>query len=446
MANFNVLPLELIDEIIKLVLVTYTRRLPTIGSDASCFAPSCTDMKELPSMSGAESLDSARAVCSISLKSETNCSQSSFGFYVMAASLRLVNRTFNKICAPLLYKYVNLVEKIDSSENFQTTWQSIIIPYSHRIQTLYLYADSPFSHLGNDTGKYAAGIFSVCNQLVTLGLYYHYRAHRPMVAREVVFLAEKGKLAHLGIYSQYVLKSQNGGWNHNSSAIGNLINCLAVSPQARGSIKSLELALENISMETFIAIHTNFPSLRSLTFRKALDTLLQYPSQVEQERHLSPYRGLRRLQLTGCKVGSSARIPFLLHLFPTLKELLVSGVGSSYIQREWNYDPIILRQAQMPLDLLHIENMHQKEVQELINLRTTTLIVASVQLRYIRNIFKDDANSFPGLKVLRLEPEQCDPSQRDPYRWLELSAICKGRAIELRRDAVSVFGLKQELH
>lgn len=199
-------------------------------------------------------------------------------------------------------------------------------------------------------------------------------------------------------------------------------------------------------METFIAIHTNFPSLRSLTFRKALDTLLQYPSQVEQERHWSPYRSLRRLQLTGCKVGSSARIPFLLHLFPTLKELLVSGVGSSYIQREWNYDPIILRQAQVPLDLLHIENMHQKEVQELINLRTTTLIVASVQLRYIRNIFKDDANSFPGLKVLRLEPEQCDPSRRDPYRWFELSAICKGRAIELRRDAVSVFGLKQELH
>lgn len=97
MANFNVLPLELIDEIIKLVLVTGTRHLPMIGLDASCFAPHCTDMKEISGVSRAESFDSVRPVCSISLKSETNCSQSSFGFYVMAASLRLVNRTFNKI-------------------------------------------------------------------------------------------------------------------------------------------------------------------------------------------------------------------------------------------------------------------------------------------------------------------------------------------------------------
>ncbi|PVF96136.1 hypothetical protein CPB86DRAFT_827417 [Serendipita vermifera] len=450
MANFNVLPLELIAEIVQLALVVDISHLPTIGLDASYFFPHVTNMEVATTTSCAESDDSIRAVISSSRHRPSRPSfphkthiRPPFGLCVIAESLRLVNRTFNAICVPLLYKYVNLLARSDDIEKFQATSQSIFIPYSYHIHTLYVYIDSSVFYLTHKTEKYTAGILGVCTELVMLGLYYYYSAHQPMISQEVVSLAEKGKLVHLGIYSQNVLEGRTHGQG-NQFAIGKLIDTLAASPQARDSIKTLELAVESISMETFITIHTKFSALRSLTFRRALDILLKSPSEVEQGRLWSPHRGLQRLQLTRCDLGSYVRIPFLLRLFPGLRELLVTG-GSYRRNRRWNHGPIIHHQTQNILELLHIESMQEMEVRELVGLRANTLIMANMGLKKALNIFKGDINSFPGLKILRLELELDDVRANDISQWEDLSEICKGRTIELRADAVSDFGPKREL-
>jgi hypothetical protein len=97
MANFNTLPMELVIEIVKasLALVHDTAHLPTIGLDASYFVPHDTnlDFKE-SGASRAESMDSTRAVVSLSLASKPDgphrtSSQPPFGLCIMNKSLRL---------------------------------------------------------------------------------------------------------------------------------------------------------------------------------------------------------------------------------------------------------------------------------------------------------------------------------------------------------------------
>jgi hypothetical protein len=97
MTNFNSLPIELVIEIVKtsLAFVHDTKHLPTIGLDASYFVPHDTDIDFKESgKSRAESMDSTRAVVSLSLASKPDgphrtSSQPPFGLCTMTKSLRL---------------------------------------------------------------------------------------------------------------------------------------------------------------------------------------------------------------------------------------------------------------------------------------------------------------------------------------------------------------------
>jgi hypothetical protein len=335
---------------------------------------------------------------------------------------------------PIFYEYVNLLTKLDSIEDFQRISQSIIIPYSTYIHTLYIYVDSTCFYMSRDTEKYAAGILSACRRLITLGLYFHHGVHWPEVSREVVFLAEKGKLAHLGIYSQHILEGQVTG---DPAAVNSLIISLAQSPLARRSIKTLELAVDSISTDTFASILSDFPSLQSLTFRKALDKMLSSPSGHEPRKYWIPYEGLKRLQLTKCDMGLLARIPALLHLFPTLKELLVSGIGSQQGRAGGNQTLDIPHQPQIPLELLHLESMNEQEMLQLVDIPTISLVLASMKLRHVTDVLQSHAAPFPGVRLLQIEPLEHRWAYLSPF-W-DLREICKARNIEIQCNALSVF-------
>jgi hypothetical protein len=335
----------------------------------------------------------------------------------------------------ILYEHVNLLAKIDNIGNFQKISHSIVIPYCTHIHTLYIYVDSSFHHLRRNAEKYAAGILSTCRQLGTLGLYYYYGSNWSVVSREVVFLAERGKLAHLGIYSRHILEGKIDATN-NSNAVDSLIASLAKSHMARQSIKTLELAVDTISMESFTSIYSSFPNLRSISFINALNTIL-VSQGFEQRKPWMPYRGLRRLQLSRCETGILIQIPSLLHLFPSLTELLVSGLGTRRNGGGWNQPLDIPHHAQNPLECLHVETMNEQEVRNLVNIHTKVLMTVMVEPRHILRILRDHANPFPGLKILRIESPQ--------YRFrvlpgfCDLRDFCKRNNLDVRCDASPIF-------
>jgi hypothetical protein len=354
-----------------------------------------------------------------------------------------VNRAFNAICIPLLYNRVNLLADINALSKFWRITHYIIIPHSHHIRTLYIYVDSPDKSI-LDTQSYTAGILSACRQLTTLGLYYNHGYQEwTMVPKEVLFLAEEGKLANLGFYSQQILMGRSG---FDEAAVNALIKLLSESEKARNSLKTLELAVQMISMEAYIAIRSRFPYLQSLTFRGALRNDLGRPWDHEQKGYWMPYQNLRRLQFRGCQGGYSAHIPFLVQNFPALKELLVSTCGQPtdpFVGRwptGWHLQPDALCRTHKPLDLFHIEHMDDWEIRAMGTIPATTLMVTTVRSLHLLNILQEDHNLFPGLKVLRLSPLRSrNASANFTPRWKELTSICQERGVEIRRDAVSIY-------
>jgi hypothetical protein len=313
----------------------------------------------------------------------------------------------------------------------------LIIPYSTHIHTLYIYVDSSFYPLREDAEKYAAGILSTCKQLVTLGLYYYYGVCWSMVSREVIFLAEQGKLTHLGIYSRHLLEGRSI-IRSSPQAVNSLIISLAQSPLARKSIKTLELAINSISMDAFTTILSSFPSLQSLTFRKAIGMV---PWISEDWKHWTPYRGLKRLQLTKCEMDLLIQIRSLLYLFPALTELLVSGRCYRRGGTGWNQYLDMPHHTQSTLELLHVENMSEWEMREMVKISATVLVVAAVQLKYTLNILRETTNPFPGLKILRIEPPEHHSSILPLF--CDLEKLCKAMDVSVRTDASPIFSLNK---
>jgi hypothetical protein len=329
---------------------------------------------------------------------------------------------------------------IDNIEKCRCVSHYIIIPHSHHIHTLYIYIDSILSYLCWDTEKFAAGILSACRQLTTLGLYYHYDNHWPLVSQEVLFLAEKGRLAHLGIYSH---TSKLWSVGYEAHAVTSLIALLSNSSLARESIKTLELAVDSISMETFTTIRSRFSSLQSLTLRSTLRAVLDTQWDSDRQKYWMPYHNIRRLQLTGCQKGFYEHIPFLVHLFPALRELFISRVVRRHQPVAWNRPAEAPRQVRKPLDLFHIEKAEEEEIRKVAQIPTKTLILTAVWLKHILKILKESEDSFPGLETLCHRPINFSTS-RDISRHLELWGVCHRRGITIRPDAIPVFHLSQE--
>ncbi|PVF96138.1 hypothetical protein CPB86DRAFT_787282 [Serendipita vermifera] len=465
MATFNTLPVEIVEEIITTALLSCdTSHLPTIGLNASWFVPPFIDLDlKLSTWEGAKSVDPRSAgysgKSSLPLTySDLPLPPAHYGAHypdaspehpplnlsTIAKSLRLVNRVFNAVCASMLYDRVNLLANINVLSKLWRITHYIIIPHSHHIHTLYIYAEYSYETMTSDVESYTAGILSACRQLTTLGLYYCY-GHQEwtLVPKEILLLLEEGRLAHLGIYSQQVLMGRPGS---GGTAVNALINLLSESEKARKSLKTLELAVQTISMNAYIAIRSRFPCLQSLTFRGALRAALGRPWDPDQRGYWTPYQNLRRLQLRGCPGGYSAHIPFLVHLFPALRELLVSTCGQPTDPfvgpwpPGWSRQPDALYRTHKPLDLFHIEHMDDWEMRAMGTVPTTTLMVTTVRSMHLLNILQEDRELFPGLRLLRLAPfKSRNGSTNLTPQWWELASICRERGIEIRRDAISIY-------
>jgi hypothetical protein len=278
-----------------------------------------------------------------------------------------------------------------------------------------------------------------------LALYYHNgHRHWPLLSQEVLHLAERGQLAHLGIYSRDIFIDQFD--SQEQQAVEYLIKCLAESSFASTSLETLDLSVESISMESYNIIRTKFLSLKVATFRNSLRATLGRPWAPNQTHSWVHWKNLKKLQLRKCEAAYSAHIPSLVQNLPALRELLVSTCGvptDPVITRlpiEWHLLPDALYKTHAPLDIFHIEHMDDWEMRAMGTIPTRTLMVTSIQSMHLLTILEEDKNLFPGLATLRLGPY---PGQRTDLlnnsRWRQLVDICDARDIEIRRDAEIIY-------
>ncbi|PVF96137.1 hypothetical protein CPB86DRAFT_787281 [Serendipita vermifera] len=357
----------------------------------------------------------------------------------VAKTFRQVNRTFCTICTPIVYEYINVLEDITDIEKLNRISQSIT-PYSRHIHILYIYVDCISSYLSWDVEQSTASIISACTQLTTLGLYYYHGSGWPRVSQAVVLLAEKGRLANIGVYS---CAPKVYSTVFEVDAVGSLIQGLSKSQCAREAIKTLELAMEGISMETFATIRTLFSSLQSLTLRSTLRLVIDAKWDREQAKYWAPCHHIRRLQLISCQKRFANHISFLFNQFSGLKELVISGTTDDDWSIDWNRPPNEPLRARKPLDLLHIENMEEQEILQVIQIPTATLMVTAIRLRSLVKALKEDPMSFPGVKVLRLQSLIPPIAMKFPHQQRlleqELFGLCHQRVIEIQQDATPIF-------
>ncbi|PVF96139.1 hypothetical protein CPB86DRAFT_787283 [Serendipita vermifera] len=448
MATLKSLPLELVLDIVHLALLSCDANdLPTVGLDAAWNIPRIIEFNRKLGLSSSvqSSQTPPKRPESVSSFVDLSAKSKPLTSYELAKIFRLVNRTFNNLAAPVVYNHVNLLGGLNSLDKLSGITHNMIIPYAHHIHALHIFVDSANSQQNPDCEKYAAGIISACRQLASLALYYH-NGHRdwPLLSQEVLYSIERGHLAHLGIYSTDVFIDLLD--DQEQPAVEALLKRLAGSSVARASLKTLDLSVESISMESYTVVRSKFPSLEHVTFRNALRATLGRPSAASQRQHWMHWKNLKRLQLRRCESGYSADIPFLVQNFPALRELLVSTCGvptDPVVVRNpagWYLLPDALYKTHAPLDLFHIEHMDDWEMRAMGIIPTTTLMVTSIQSMHLLGILKEDKDLFPGLKILRLGPY---PGQRTDLlnnsKWRELVDICSARNVGIRRDAVTIY-------
>ena len=255
----------------------------------------------------------------------------------------------------------------------------------------------------------------------------------------------------MGFYSYRLLQDPSGRDQSNGEVEGlvELLRTIALYEPAQRSLRIFDVVADWIPASIFDLIRSNFTSLTSLTLRRIVRTpwFLSRIWDPDQSPKWHAYPNLTRLQLSHFQPGHAAQLPFLVRHFRALKELKISACGDDnnfvHVPRTpgWSHRPDALCNIRSTLTWMHIEHMDDWEIYELGIIPTTTLIVTTVKQNHLLGSFQQDAEIFPGLRVLRLAPLTPAAEQAEEKLTADgkpsILSICKARNIDLQRDAVA---------
>ncbi|KAG9055940.1 hypothetical protein FS842_000712 [Serendipita sp. 407] len=390
--------------------------------------------------------------------------------------LRLVNRYYNRLCTPKLFKDYNMITAITTIKELHRISSVVVIPYWQHIHVLSIDINAPNAHISDPKYRHElpiqaveaqdrnmGGILDVCRNLTSLAMYYsdidprvNNMTHIPCIRAAVLSLLENHRLCKLGFYSTSILDYPFDGVYEVPVGVFTLLRSILDSPRAASAVQVLDLAMGSLSEEIYDKLRTKLPNLRTLTIRRALRRGLGRVWDAGNCIKWAPNANLTRLQLMTCQAAYAVHVPFLVRHFVGLRHLFISTCGESsdpivlQLPSDWRTDPDQLCNVREPLDTLWLEHMEMWEITMLGVIPTRELVVTTVKKNHLWEALRAEDELFPHLKTLRLAPYPAD-ADKDPARfvlpcqnetedqkkWKEktLGAISDKRKIELRRDA-----------
>ncbi|PVF96128.1 hypothetical protein CPB86DRAFT_787271 [Serendipita vermifera] len=365
-------------------------------------------------------------------------------FHSVVKSLRLVNRLFNQIATPVLYRDISLLAKITSIPKLSKVLRTTLIPQAQHIRSIYIYANAEEVDMAEGQDECIAQALRSCLQLQSIGFYFTDTAHDHdwvAIQQAVLFLMEQGSLSCLGFYSETVLEK----WveYESFSGVEKLIRIISESQLARIQLKHLDLALASVSLLTYDQIRSRFPNLESFNVTNGS---YRFPGAVwaPSEHHKwGSYKKLKRLQLYWCKNVYAPHVPELVKLFPALRELFVSACGDPSDNvigphsEKWHLDPNALCNTHIPLDYCHVEHMDGWEIRALGVIPAKTWVVTTIKPLQLIQELSSDHQLFPGMKRLQLAADSW-PTTGKPASVVPLEELCTKRGVNLTWDANTI--------
>jgi hypothetical protein len=316
-----------------------------------------------------------------------------------------VNRTFYEIVNRIFYKDISLLTYTRDIVKFEEILSWLFVPHVRHLQSLHMWGGSSSSKDSKAWEDYYEKFLQECANLKNLNLWFHtshFERQWIKLRNALLFLMINGKLTSLGFYCYNVAFGSEGSYCEYNVHL--ILHAIAESETARSRLKTLDLALSGVSLETETLIRSKFPKLESLTIRR---TFSARPARLQGNRW-GRLEFLTRLQIHKCCGINASDIPDLVALFPALRELLVS-----YFQvyesvkfherypKNWHLLQNALCNSRRPLEWIHVDNLVSGEIKFIGLIPTKMLIITATNPRIILAELDECMYLFPGMKVLR---------------------------------------------
>lgn len=305
-----------------------------------------------------------------------------------------------------------------------------------------------------DYHRQIAALISQCQGLSSLGVYY--RGNKESATDLIDSIARAAsRLMAFGIYSLHILHntSLRHSWNWQCpDLVLSILDDIAEQNKAP-LLKYLDIAVETSPVKTFDNIRTGFPSLTSLTIRRALRSAVYLPVRVGQiwdPQHQGKWLGLNltTLNLIDCTSAYAAHIVELVHHAKALQYLIVSTCGDFDDRkppprvRGWSSQDDALCKQHERLRRIHIEHMLSWEIVVLGAIPTGELIASTLEKGHLLTAMQLDPEIFPGLEVVRTQDVSFDSvamtwshPNEDAEGNAKLAIVCEERGAKLHLGA-----------
>ncbi|KAG8798785.1 hypothetical protein FRC17_007318, partial [Serendipita sp. 399] len=377
-------------------------------------------------------------------------------------SLRLISRSFNALCAPLLYREMD-VHWLSQASNSELVNSPITLQPEH-VRSIRIHT----SRGGRDGAQWKdqissmATVLAKCNNLRSIAIYYDYEeGHLGQLWDQVLSIMKGGNVVDFGIYSIHIMESTRAAPSRDYGfpywMVGHLVALLS-SDAAVKNLQRLDLVMEGISPGIFDLLRISLPSLRSLTIRRAMRNLY-FGSYEPFQMHLwGAYRNLTQAQFIYCEPAHAYLMIDFVRQFPTLEELMWASCGSRPDTLPplpldgWSKLDEALCNNRQPLRKLYIQHALDWELWILGQIPVIELTIDDFDEQMVARAFARTKEMYLGMRTLHILPEDLtNPPQQveglneeqtddgETSTKPKLEDICAERQITLLRDASVMF-------
>ncbi|KAG8822426.1 hypothetical protein FRC18_011023 [Serendipita sp. 400] len=378
-------------------------------------------------------------------------------------SLHKVSRMFNELCAPYIYRELNIHE-----HNYRPIEPALILHEAqvtlqpHHVRSIRIYLGTlprKEEEEEAETFQSIAEVLKQCHQITSLALYYQ-KGKRKLggLQEEICRYMERSQLINFGIYSLRIMQASKSTHLFDDEQIDGALEMLNAAlgfANKDQSLQRLDIVMESMDMDE-IKLLQGAKGLRTLTVRRALRSKPLASFDVFNMERWKVTNKLTRLYLGHCQPAHAEKMIGLVQYFPALEELMWA-ISGHYADRKtprpppgWSNLEGCLPKTRRPLKLLHIEHAMEWEVFTLGQIPVEEVIVANAQEQIIQRVLASPTETFIGMKTLRVLPvgsvlhsyvsvTDDDRLGDDSSDLVSLDESCARRNVTLRHDAQVLF-------
>lgn len=363
----------------------------------------------------------------------------------------------------MLYRELNLdIIHRHTYEDLKTILQVIVSTYGKSIRSIRIHIGNGQNGFYIDQWSFIMGVMAVilskCTNATEVAVYYKDGKEGDFgeLGNQIIRMVEAKQVVAFGLFSTTIMRRSYGSSVDRSlrdtDAPMRMLEQLLHSQKACQALRRLDLVMEDISTILFDLVRSRCTSLQSLTVRRGLRRRL--PGIFSSQHVWAPNDNLASLKFMACNSAYAPHIPLIVQHFKNLKELVWATCGHHHDvitplplagwKKDPAFQPLIRRK---PLDHLVLEHALEWEIGVLGVIPAETVTVANIdELRLVRSM-RRRVEMFPGLKLLKVLPQNPENQEVDEYGVTSasvppigeplptLDSLCAEMGIILKRDA-----------